>query len=370
MSRFNDVVQQFNKKFKQEIVTQGVKDLQVSKIPFSSPYLNYITHGGIPRARTIEFFGEEGGGKSTTAIDIIANAQKIFKQEWEAQLEELKGATTKTDKAKYENLLSRGSLKIVYFDLEITFDEVWATKLGVDVNNNLYLVRPAEGQTAEELLNLLIEMLASGEVGLIVLDSIPSLEPEVLVKEGLEKQTYGGISKLLTSFFRKATPYLRTTSASLLLINQLRDSMNPYKLYETPGGRSLKHACSLRIMFKKGQFLDEDMQPTKRSSEIVFGNEVNVKLEKAKCCPPDRLLASYTLSYANGIDWVSDLVEMLINTDAIVASGSWYTFYDPNTGELLEGLKTQGKQNVKQQLRDNPELLTLYSDFINTNIVP
>lgn len=370
MSRFDEIVQQVNKKFKQEIITQGVKDLEIKRIPFSSPYLNYMTHGGFPRARTVEFFGEENGGKTTTAIDIVANAQKVFKQEWEQQLEALKNATNKTDKARYEQLLQQGALKIVYFDLEVSFDTAWATKLGVNVNENFWLVRPAEGQSAEEILNIVVDMLASNEVGLIVVDSIPSLEPENQMNEGLEKQTYGGISKLLSAFFRKATPYLRMTNASLLLINQIRDSMNPYKLYETPGGRALKHACSLRLMFKKGQLLDEELKPTKRSSELAYGNEVSVKLEKTKCFPPDRLLASYTLAYYEGIDWVSDLADMLINLGIIVQNGSWFTFSDPNTGEILEKYKTQGKPNVKLTLKNNPELLELYKTYVNLNVIP
>lgn len=368
MSKFYELCKEFNKKHKAEIITDGLKPLEVPRIQFSSPFLNYQTHGGFPRGKVVEFFGTEGSGKTSTALDVVASAQELFKIEYEAQLKELEGDTTKKGQEKYKELKERGPLKCVYFDLEHTLDYEWAYVLGVNLNDNFWLVDP-EAQSAEEILDLLVEFVKSGEVGLIVLDSIPYLEPEAQLDESLEKKEYGGISKILTSFFRKVTPHLNSTTASLLVINQMRDSMNPYKLYETPGGRGLKHACSLRIQFNKGELLDKNLEPTKRSSEVAYGNVVNCKIEKTKICKPDRLIGNYTLTYYNGIDWVKDLVEMLVSLGIIIQSGSWFTMVDPNTGEELPEYKTQGKTNVVKLLKDNDELLSMYLDYANENII-
>lgn len=367
-SSFSEIVERFNKTNKSELITQGVKMLSIPRIPFSSPYMNYLLHGGFPRGKTVEFFGEEAGGKSTTAIDVMANAQKVFEQEWKEELEKLSGSTKKSDILLREELQRRGALRVVLFDLEMSFDENWGRTLGLDTQNNFYLVRP-ESQSAEELLDLLVQMVACGEVGLIVLDSIPSLIPQAIINESLEKKEYGGISKILTAFFRKVTPFLNTTTTSLLLINQVRDSMNPYKLYETPGGRALKHACDVRMMFRKGDLYNEKFEVIKKSSERAYGNEVIVRIEKNKICTPDRLLGSYVLGYYSGIEWVYDLVDILISAGTIVVSGSWFSLTDPETGELLENYKVQGKQKVVTLLKETPELLNMYLTFVNEKIV-
>jgi recombination protein RecA len=368
MSRFNEIIDKFNKDSKADIITNGLKVSDVKRIPFSSPYLNYMLHGGFPRGKVVEFFGAEGSGKTTTALDIVANAQKQFKKEFEKELADLQGSTKKSEVEKYNELKTRGPLKCVYFDLEHTLDYQWAKQLGVDLDNNFWLVDP-EAQSAEDLLDLLISLVKSNEVGLIVLDSVPYLEPAAILSETLEKKEYGGISKLLTAFLRKVTPYLNATIASLLFINQLRDSMNPYKLYETPGGRGLKHACSVRLMFQKGQLLDEALEPTKRSSETALGTEVLVKIEKTKICKPDRLVGKYTLAYYSGIEWVYDLLEILINKGVVLQAGSWIQFTNPETGEPMEEYRSQGKTKSVATLKSNPKLIEMYLKYVEENVI-
>jgi recombination protein RecA len=368
MSNFNEIISKFNKDSRSEIISNGLKVIDISRISFSSPYLNYMLHGGFPRGKVVEFFGAEGSGKTTTALDIVANAQKQFKKEFDEQLKQLEGATKKTDIEKFNELKTRGPLKCVYFDLEHTLDYHWAKQLGVDLENNFWLVDP-EAQSAEDLLDLLISLVKSNEVGLIVLDSVPYLEPAAILTETLEKKEYGGVSKLLTAFLRKVTPYLNATTASLLFINQLRDSMNPYKLYDTPGGRGLKHACSVRLMFQKGQLLDEALEPTKRSSETAFGNEVLVKIEKTKICKPDRLVGKYTLAYYSGIEWVYDLLEILINKGVVLQAGSWIQFTNPETGEPMEQYRSQGKTKSVATLKSNPQLLDTYIRYVEKYVI-
>lgn len=366
--KFSSIIAKFNSERKEQIITEGMKQTEIPRIQFSSPYMNYMTHGGFPRGRVVEFFGPESGGKTTTALDVVAGAQEQFKYEWEEELKSLEGATKKAEVQAYNDLKERGPLKCVYFDLEHTLDYDWAVTLGVNVKENFWVVDPI-AQSAEELLDLMVELVKSKEVGLVVLDSIPYLVPQASINESLEKKEYGGVSKVLTAFLNRITPFLSQSTATLLVINQIRDSMNPYKLYDTPGGKALKFACSLRLMFNKGQLLDEEYEPTKRSSETAYGNEVSVKVEKTKICKPDRLLGKYTLSYSTGIEWVYDLAEILISKGLIVRAGAWYNFLDPETSEILEQYKSQGKTKAINVLKSNEDLLGKYLDYVQTNII-
>jgi recombination protein RecA len=368
MIEFKSIVDKFNKKYGSDIITNGLKTLEYDAIPFSSVYLNYMLHGGFPRARVVEFFGPESGGKTTTALDVVKNAQIVFKKEWEDKVEKLSNSTKKSDKLELEKITESGPLKCVYFDLEHTLNEEWARMLGVNLEENFYLVSP-DSQSAEELLDLIVDMVSSEEVGLVVLDSICYLEPMAELNESLEKKSYGGISKLLSSFFRKVTPYLHKFTASLLIINQLRDSMDLYKLYDTPGGRALKHACSVRIMFKKGELYNEKFEAIKRSSELAFGNQVSVKIEKSKISKPDRIVGFYKLSYYSGIEKESELADFMLKFGLITQAGSWFTFIDPESGEILDGFKAQGMPKVVELLKNNPELFNLYTTYINNNMI-
>lgn len=367
MSSFEEVCKSFNKEHKAEIISKGLKQINVEKIPFSSPYLNYITHGGFPRGKVVEFFGAEGSGKTTSALDVVASAQEVFIAEWKQRCEELSSAKTAKEKAEYQKVLDNGPLKVVYFDLEHTLDADWAFMLGVNLDD-LYLA-DFECQSAEEILDLLVKLTASDEVGLIVLDSIPYLEPEAQLSQSLEKKEYGGISKILSAFFRKITPLLNTTTASLLLINQMRDSMDPFKMYETPGGRALKHACSLRLMFRKGELYGKDGNAIPKSSELAYSHKVEVKVEKTKICKPDRLKGSYILDYYEGIDWVRDLFDICLNEGIIVQSGAWFNFTNVETGEVIDEYKSQGKTKAIQVLKANDELLDMYSSYIHNKVI-
>lgn len=161
-----------------------------------------MTFGGIPRGAIIEFAGETGGGKTTTALDIVSNAQDLFEKE-----------AQENEKPK----------KVVYVDCENTLDEEWARKLGVDVNNMLIL-QPFK-QTAEQIFQMVIEIIETGEVGLVVIDSLAVMVSQQAYNKTIEENTYGGISKPLTLFGAKIIPLLTKYNCTLLAINQIRDDM-------------------------------------------------------------------------------------------------------------------------------------------------
>ena len=244
--KLEQIMQDWNKDSKALVAVHGLERENLPRIPFSTPIMNFQTYGGLPRKRVIEFFGPESSGKTTSALDIVKNAQYIFQEEWEqlqeelnAQLEELQNAKG-SNKTKIKEIQMRldahkEPLKIVYLDLENTLDTDWAKKLGVDVDN-LWIVRP-EHNSAEEILQYVIDMYDTGEVGLIVLDSLPYMVSQNLLDEELTKKAYAGISAPLTEFSRKVTPYLTKYNAIFLGINQIREDLN--SMYSTYCGSTL-----------------------------------------------------------------------------------------------------------------------------------
>ena len=201
--KLEQLMQDWNKDSKALVAVHGLERENLPRIPFSSPIMNFQTYGGLPRKRVIEFFGPESSGKTTSALDIVKNAQFVFQEEWEIMQEELKAkleelqASKGSNKTKIKEIqmkldAHKEPLKIVYLDLENTLDTDWARKLGVDVDN-LWIVRP-EHNSAEEILQYVIEMYDTGEVGLIVLDSLPYMVSQNLLDEELTKKAYAGIS--------------------------------------------------------------------------------------------------------------------------------------------------------------------------------
>ena len=200
---------EINKKFKAQIINQGTDIIEVAKIPFSSPTANWMTYGGIPVGKITEFFGGEGGGKTTSALDICANAQKKFNEVFEQhrekvldEIEQLKEKDTKESKKKADKLMSdlmeyveRGPRVVVYIDAEQTLDVQWAQLLGVDTEA-MILVRPQE-QTAEQVLQIAIDLIATGDVGLCVLDSIPMLVSQNIFNEKIIWRNISSIDSIL-----------------------------------------------------------------------------------------------------------------------------------------------------------------------------
>ena len=339
MSELDSIIKNLNRKMKIGNIQLGVEFQDIQKIPFSSCRLNYMTYGGIPLGRIAEFSGADGSGKTTTALDLAGQAQKLF-----------------PDK------------KVLVCDIEHTFDPVWATKLGVDVENILYFDPDSMG--AEEVFNTLIEIIDSGEISLAILDSIGAMVSMQANEKEIGERTYGGISMSLTEFSKKITPILARTHTAFIGINQIRDDMNSmYGGTTTTGGRAWRHSCTTRLSFRKGNFIDNNGNALSRACENPAGNIVNVSLDKSKVCPPDRKVGFYTLRYLTGIDYISDMFDVGIKVGLIVQSGAWYSLLDTETGEVLQDpdgelIKLQGKSKFLEYIKDNSDI----ADYISSGI--
>ena len=364
---------ELNKKFKANIINMGTDIIEVDKIPFSSPTANYMTYGGVPVGKVTEFFGGEGGGKTTSALDICANAQVKFAEvfdkqvaELEEQIEELnmKGTKDASKKAsrlqtQLDEVIEKGEKLVVYVDTEQTLDTQWAKLLGVNTEK-MILVRPQE-QTAEQVLQIIIELIATGNVGLCVLDSIPCLVPQQIFKESLEKKAYGGISQPLSVFCSKVLPHLVQNQCAFIGINQIREDLSSmYNTISTPGGKAWKHACSLRLRFKKDTLLDMNNNELSSRAENPAGNKVAIEVVKTKVCKPDRRLGYYTLNYTDGVDVVNDTITLAIQYGYIKRNGGWFSICDENKEVIIQDdkeLKLQGIGRLNQYLKQDAQQL-------------
>lgn len=374
MSKLDILIRDFNKQYKEDIAARGIARIQTQRIPFSSPRANYMLYGGIPRGRIVEFAGEENGGKTTTALDVVANAQKLFLKEWEYEIAELEAVDKpkKEQQARLAYLKSRGPKQVVYADCENTLDEDWAVKLGVDVDF-LIVLKPMS-QTAEQIFEMLLQMIETDEVGLVVLDSLGVMLSAQAYEKTMEEKTYGGIAAALTLFSKKAELLCTKYNCTLIGINQMRQDMNSaYGGMITTGGKGWKHNCSLRLMFQKGAYIDERGNELKRSAESPAGNLVMISIAKTKICKPDRRTGFYTLRYDTGVDVIADTVETALKYGIIQQSGAWFNFIDIDSGEIITDenddiIKVQGKVNLFDYLRETPTMLEEISSKIATLI--
>lgn len=353
------VMKDINKKYKAELIHEGTNIIEIDKIPFSSPTANYMTYGGIPVGKFTEFFGGEGGGKTTSALDIVKNAQIKFNEVYDKKVKELQEQIEQVNakqKPKLEGHLAEleeeGPKVVVYVDAEQTLDTLWAQQLGVDTEA-MILVRP-QAETAEQVFQIIIDLVATGNVGLVVLDSIPMLVSQNVFDESMEKKSYCGISQPLTMFCQKLTPYLVTTQCTFIGINQVREDVGAmFSTESTPGGKAWKHACTLRLKFRKGSFLDENRNELTSKAENPAGNKVEISIIKSKCCKSDRRLGYYTLSYTDGIDVLNDTINIAQQYQIITKAGAWYYIVDEE-GEKIEGF--QGMAKLINYLRENQDM--------------
>lgn len=338
----------FNKKYKAEIFTQGTIIHSCTRIPFSSPEPNRMLYGGIPRGRIIEFCGAEGSGKTTTALDIVANAQKLFLSEWENEVADLESRDKlkAEEKERLAKLRENGPKRVLWIDTENTFDDEWAETLGVDVAQ-MYYMGP-DSQYAEEIFEMCIQLINTGELGLVVIDSLAMMMSKQETEKTVEEKSYGGISMALTRFSKEVEGSCMKTNCALIGINQLRENINAAgyggPTYSTPGGKCWKHVCSVRIMFKQGTPFDKNYNKVNKSDPNPYGHHVEMSILKTKVCKPDRKLGSYTLTYTDGIVPLVDTIEIAIFYDIIHKVGGWYKFVNPDGGELLTRIDENGDE--------------------------
>lgn len=211
--KLTDLIKQINKQYKTTLISEGMPDENVERIPFSSPRLNYMLYGGIPQGRLVEFYGDNGGGKTTTALDLVKNAQLMFPNK-----------------------------RVLYVDCERTLDTEWAKLLGVNIED-LILFRP-DTETAEQIFEVILKFIDSDEICLCILDSIGVMVSAQAYDKTMEERTYGGISQALTLFSRKAIPLCARTKCTFVGINQMRaDMSSPYGGETTTGGKAWIHNC-------------------------------------------------------------------------------------------------------------------------------
>lgn len=337
MATYADIIKKKKKDWNCETLMDGAKAVRGAKLPFSSPLMNWCTYGGIPRNKITEFFGEPNGGKSSSAVDICKNAISIFEDEYNrecAKLNEEIANGNKNAHSALEDLTERGPKKVLYIDIEHSFDGAWSKTLGID-NSSIDIMQPPD-VVAEDVLQTLMEIIETGEVGLIVLDSIPSLVPRSELEKKLGERTVAALAGLLNVFFRKVVSLLTRYECTLLTINQVRDNMdNPY-VVNTPGGKAPKFYASLRIQFRIGNPVDFLGNELPMSTDNPAGYIINAKIAKQKSAPNDRKQGTYYLMCHSGIRPDFDYALLAVNKYGIIQKGgAWFTICDPYTGEVL-----------------------------------
>ena len=262
--------------------------------------------GGFPRGRVIEIYGPEASGKTTLAIHAIAEAQK------------------------------NGGIAAI-IDAEHTFDRFYAEKLGVDVGN-LLISQPDNGEQALEIADNLIR---SGALDIIVIDSVAALTPKAEIEGEMGDSKMGLQARLMSQAMRKLTANISKTNTSCVFINQLRDKIgvmfgNPET---TTGGNALKFYASGRVDIRKTNQIKE--------GEEIIGNRTRAKIVKNKLAPPFKK-ADFDILYGEGISQLGEIVDLGVDFDIVKKSGSWFSYGDTKLG--------QGRDAVKQIIKDNPEL--------------
>lgn len=262
--------------------------------------------GGFPKGRIIEIYGPESSGKTTLAIHAIAESQK------------------------------NGGLA-AFIDAEHAFDSNYAKKLGVDVDN-LYISQPDNGEQALEIADNLI---SSGAVDIIVIDSVAALTPKSEIDGEMGDSKMGLHARLMSQALRKMTATISKTKCCCIFINQLRDKIGVMfgSPETTTGGNALKFYSSIRLDIRRIQAI--------KDGETNIGNRVRVKIVKNKVAPPFRQV-EFDLLFGQGISKMGEMVDIGVDAGIIKKSGSWFSYGDTKLG--------QGRETVKQLLADNPEL--------------
>ena len=284
------------------------KAMEVEAIPTGALSLDIaLGIGGVPRGRIIEVFGPESSGKTTLALHIIAEAQKMGGE-------------------------------AAFIDAEHALDPVYARKLGVDIDN-LIVSQPDTGEQALEITEALVR---SGALDVVVVDSVAALVPKAEIDGEMGDSHMGLQARLMSQALRKLAGAINKSKTVLIFINQLREKIgvmfgNPET---TTGGRALKFYASVRMDIRKTEMMKQDGQ--------VIGNRVRVKVIKNKVAPPFRE-AEFDVLYGKGISKVGNILDMAVNLDIVEKSGAWFSY----NGQRI----SQGRENAKRYLEEHPAII-------------
>ena len=302
----SQIEKQFGKGAIMKLGDAGAK-ISVSVIPTGCIELDYaLGVGGVPRGRIIEVFGPESSGKTTIALHIIAQSQKM-------------GGTA------------------AFIDAEHALDPVYAENLGVNVDE-LYVSQP---DTGEQALEITEQLVRSGAIDVIVVDSVAALVPKAEIEGDMGDSHVGLQARLMSQALRKLTGAISKSNTVVIFINQLREKVgvmfgNPET---TTGGKALKFYASVRLDVRR-------IDSLKAGTEIV-GNRTRVKVVKNKVAPPFKV-AEFDMIYGEGISREGSLLDLAVARKIVQKTGSWFSYGDLRIG--------QGRENARNFLKDNPEL--------------
>ena len=294
------------------------KAMEIEAIPTGALSLDIaLGIGGVPRGRIIEVFGPESSGKTTLALHIVAEAQKMGGE-------------------------------AAFIDAEHALDPVYAKKLGVDIDN-LIVSQPDTGEQALEITESLVR---SGALDVIVVDSVAALVPKAEIDGDMGDSHMGLQARLMSQALRKLAGAINKSKTVLIFINQLREKIgvmfgNPET---TTGGRALKFYASVRMVIRRIENIKQDGE--------VKGNRVRVKVIKNKVAPPFRE-AEFDIVYGQGISKEGNILDMAVNLDIVEKAGSWFSYNGERIG--------QGRENVKKYLKENPEMLEDIEEKVREN---
>lgn len=294
------------------------KAMEIEAIPTGALSLDIaLGIGGVPRGRIIEIYGPESSGKTTLALHVIAEAQKMGGE-------------------------------AAFIDAEHALDPVYAKKLGVDIDN-LIVSQPDTGEQALEITESLVR---SGALDVIVVDSVAALVPKAEIDGDMGDSHMGLQARLMSQALRKLAGAINKSKTVLIFINQLREKIgvmfgNPET---TTGGRALKFYASVRMDIRKIENIKQDGE--------FKGSRVRVKIVKNKVAPPFRE-AEFDVVYGEGISKAGNILDMAVNLDIIEKAGSWFSYDGNRIG--------QGRENVKKYLQDNPDVLKEVEEKVREN---
>ena len=321
LNKLKSVISNIEKSYgKGSIMMLGKKDIDANIDVYSTGSLGLdiaLGIGGLPKGRVIEVYGPESSGKTTLTLHIIAEAQKV-------------GGTC------------------AFIDAEHALDPGYAKKLGVNIDE-LLISQPDTGEQALEISDTLVK---SEGIDLLVIDSVAALVPRAELEGEMGDSLPGLQARLMSQALRKLTSSISKTNTMVVFINQLR--MKIGVMFGSPevttGGNALKFYSSVRLDIRRiGAIKDKDN---------IIGKQTRVKVVKNKMAPPFKMV-EFDIMYGEGISKIGEIIDLGVQADIIDKSGAWYSYKDEKIG--------QGRENTKQFLKDNPELLDEIESRIRSN---